>query len=138
MLITLAEAKSMVEKATARARQLRCAMTFVVMDSEGHVVLLEKMDGAAWLTSDIALAKAYTAVAFRLIGDRFTDTETTGRYFADTPTMLSSLGVLTHGKIIGRGGGLPIMKDGKVLGGFGVSGGKAVEDDECAKAAVQA
>jgi uncharacterized protein GlcG (DUF336 family) len=138
MSIRLAEAKAMVEKGTAKARQLGCAMTFVVVDAEGHTVLLEKMDGAAWLTSDIALAKAYTAVAFRLIGDRFTDTETTGRYFADTPTMLSSLGVLTHGKIIGRGGGLPIVKDGKVLGGFGVSGGKAVQDDECAKAAVQA
>lgn len=137
MSITLAEAKAMVERGTAKARQLKCVMTFVVMDSEGHIVLLEKMDGAAWLTSDIATAKAYTAVAFRLIGDRFTDTETTGRYFAETPTMLTSLGVLTHGKIIGRGGGLPIMKDGKVIGGFGVSGGKAVEDDACAKAALQ-
>jgi len=138
MSITLAKAKAMVQTATEKARQLGCTMTFVVMNSEGQIMLLERMDGAAWITSDIATAKAYTAVAFRLIGDRFTDTETIGRYFADTPTMLSSLGVLSHGKIIGRGGGFPIVKDGKVLGGFGVSGGKAAQDDECAKTALQA
>jgi glc operon protein GlcG len=138
MTITLAEAKTAVERATTKARELGCAMTFVVIDAEGHMVLLEKMDGAAWLTSDIAVGKAYTAVAFRLIGERFTDSETIGHYFNETPTFLSSLGVLTHGKIIGRGGGLPIVKDGKVIGGFGVSGGTAVQDDKCAKAAVGA
>ncbi len=134
MTIILDEAKKIVEKATAKAKELGVKNSYAVADESGHLVLLERMDGAAWITSEIAIGKAYTAVAFRLMGERFTDTDAIGRYFSDTPSFLSSLGFFSQGKIIGRGGGIPIVIGGKVIGGLGISGGKAAQDHECAKA----
>jgi uncharacterized protein GlcG (DUF336 family) len=131
MSITLAEAKKIIEAARKRAEEMNAKMSFAVVDSSGHLVLVERMDGAAWITVDIAIAKAYTAVAFRLIGERFTDTGQIGAYFADTPSFLIALSISSHGKIIGRGGGVPIIKDGKIIGGLGISGGTSQQDHEC-------
>ncbi len=138
MGVALTEARRIVEKASQKARELGARMAFAILDDAGHVVLVERMDGAAWITADIAVGKAYTAVAFRLIGERFTDSGQIGAYFNDTPSFLGGLGVVTMGKIIGRGGGIPIVRDGKVLGGFGISGGTASQDHECAKAGLEA
>jgi uncharacterized protein GlcG (DUF336 family) len=131
MSITLAEAKKIVEAAKKRAEEINTKMSIAVVDSSGHLVLLERMDGAAWITVDIAIAKAYTAVAFRLIGERFTDTGQIGEYFANTPSFLIALSVSSNGKIIGRGGGVPIVKNGNVIGGLGISGGTHQQDHEC-------
>ena len=95
------------------------------------------MDGAAWITVDIALGKAYTAIAFRLIGERFKDSQTIGDYFKDTPSFLGGLGVSTSGKIIGRGGGIPIVRNGEVIGAIGLSGGTAAQDHKCAESALR-
>lgn len=136
--ISLQTAKRMVDAAIKKAEEIGVKDTFAIVDSAGHLVLLERMDGAAWITVDLAIGKAYTAVAFRLIGERFKDSGTIGQYFSDTPSLLYSLGVSTNGKIIGRGGGIPIVKDGKVLGAIGVSGGTFKQDEECAQAALAA
>ena len=134
MSLSLEQAKKIVARATVKAKELGVKNSYAILDEWGHLMLLERMDGAAWITSEIAVGKAYTAVAFRLIGERFTDTEEIGRYFSNTPSFLTGLAVSTHGKIIGRGGGIPILIDGKVVGGLGISGGKAEQDHACAKA----
>jgi uncharacterized protein GlcG (DUF336 family) len=136
--VDLEEAEKMVNAAIAKAKELGIKCTFAIVDESGYPILVKRMDGAAWITVDLAIGKAYTAVAFRLIGERFDSSATVGKYFSDTPSLLYSLGVSSHGKIIGRGGGLPIIKDGKVVGAIGVSGGTHIQDEECAQAAIKA
>jgi len=127
-------ADKMVDDGIAKANELGVKNTFAILDESGHIILVKRMDGAAWITVELAIGKAYTAVAFRLIGERFDSSATVGQYFSDTPSLLYSLGVSTGGKIIGRGGGFPIIKDGKVIGAVGVSGGTYKQDEECAEA----
>jgi len=66
--ITLEEAKRMAEKAIEKAKEIGIKISVAVYDVNGHLVLLEKMDDAAWITPDLAMGKAFTAVAFRLLG----------------------------------------------------------------------
>lgn len=53
------------EQAVEKAQALQVLMSLAIVDEGGHLVMLLRMDGAGWLTTDIARGKAYTAAAFR-------------------------------------------------------------------------
>ncbi|MGC8661529.1 MAG: GlcG/HbpS family heme-binding protein [Nitrososphaeria archaeon] len=132
--LKLDDAKMMADRAIQKAGELGIKISVAVYDASGHLILVEKMDDAAWITPDLAMGKAFTAIAFRLIGEKHSDSGAVGRNFAEAQSLLFSLSLTYDGKIMGRQGGIPIIKDNRILGAIGVSGGSPDQDEACAKA----
>ena len=112
----------------AESRSLVLAMC--VVDAGGHVIAAQRMDGVALGAMRLAEGKAYTAV---LWGTRTGDfTESTQPGGADWGWNT------TDDRIVVYAGGIPLLADGRLVGGLGASGGLADEDEACVVAAAQA
>ena len=127
--ITLEQAKKIVAGAEAESKKNSWSMVITVLDSGGHVVLTERMDGALLGSIDVARDKAYSAVAFRRPTKAFEDGLAQGG---------ANLRILKLSGASPVEGGIPIVVDGKVIGAVGVSGGTAQQDGQAAKAGVDA
>jgi uncharacterized protein GlcG (DUF336 family) len=114
-------------RAEAAARSL--ALAACVVDAGGHVIAIERMDGAALGAMRLAEGKAYTAV---LWGTRTGDfTESTQPGGADWGWNT------TDDRVVVYAGGIPLIVDGLLVGGLGASGGAADEDEACVVAAAE-
>ena len=103
-------------------------MTIAIVDDGGHLLSLQRLDGAAPISSHIAPAKAHTAALGQRETKVYEDIINNGRYaFLTAPEVKGMLE-----------GGVPIMKDGQCLGAVGVSGVKSTEDAQIAKAGIAA
>lgn len=127
MPVTLEIARRLIEAAKEKALALGVPMVVAVVDAGGNLVALDRQDDALLVSLELARDKAYSAVAVK------TDTATIGR-LAQPGAELFGLGRASGGRIVTFGGGLPLVKDGKVVGGIGVSGGSVAEDTACATA----
>jgi glc operon protein GlcG len=127
--ITLEQAKKIVAGAEAESKKNSWSMVITVLDSGGHVVLTERMDGALLGSIDVARDKAYSAVAFRRPTKAFEDGLAQGG---------ANLRILKLSGASPVEGGIPIVVDGKVIGAVGVSGATAQQDGQAAKAGVDA
>lgn len=123
MNITLADAKRIIAAATARALELNKPITVAVVDSGGYVVALERMDGARPLQPGIATAKAYTAAVMQRPASMLKKWE------QSQPGFFAQVARMGHQPIVATEGAIPIKK-GELLGGLGVAGGTAEEDEE--------
>jgi glc operon protein GlcG len=94
-----------------------------VVDNHGFLVYFERMDNTQTASMDIAVGKARAAATYRRATRVFTDAINKGG-----PATATLPGVFASP------GGLPIMADGKVVGGVGVSGVTGDQDEQCAKA----
>jgi len=131
MELTLEKAKKVVAGAEARAKEIGVPMNIAVVDLGGNLVAFERMD-KAWLGSiNIAMNKAFTAVAFNMT------TEDLGK--ASQPReSLFGIHASNNGRLIIFGGGIPLRKGDELVGGIGVSGGAVPQDIEVAEAGVAA
>lgn len=129
--ITLQTAKKLIDAAEQEAANLGVAMVISVVDDGGNMVAVHRMDDA-WLASvDIAQNKAWTAVALKM--------PTAGLAEATVPNAeLYGLNTTNNGRIVVFGGGIPLMKDGKVVGAVGASGSAVEHDIKVSEAAVRA
>ncbi len=127
--VTLEQATAVIARGILAAEQLGTTMTFAVVDTGGHLVALSRMDGCAFIATEIATSKAYTAAAAKL------PTGTLKQFVGDEPSFLASAAVATGGRFIAAVGGYPVVIDGDVVGGVGASGGTAEQDEAVAKAA---
>jgi uncharacterized protein GlcG (DUF336 family) len=125
--LSLEDAKKAAAAAAAEAKKNKWYMAIAVVDDGGHLVYFERIDETQIGSVDIAIGKARTAVAFKRPTKALEDALNSGQY-----------AVLTFPNSLPREGGLPILFDGKVAGGIGVSGGKSSEDAQVAKAGVDA
>lgn len=126
--LEFADVASITDAALAFARAQQWAVTVAVVDAGGHLLALQRMDGAAPLSAHVAAAKARTAAVGRRDTKGFEDMINNGRTaFLSVPTLEGLME-----------GGMPIMKDGRCLGAVGVSGVKAPEDAQVASAGVAA
>ena len=116
-------AKAAVQTATANG----WFMVVTVLDAGGHIVLTERMDNAQFGSVEPARQKAYTAVAFRRSTKVFEDMIAQGG---------SALRLLKLPDALPIEGGLPLVKDGKVIGAVGTSGGSAQQDGVVAQSCV--
>ena len=130
MPLPLREARRYADKAidTAKERSLRVGV--VVIDELGLLVQMDKMDGAPLMSPDLAEAKALTALNFQR------PTSEVARELANDPQQLATLQEIVHFKILARPGGLPIVRDGQVIGAIGIEGASAEQDEELAAAAI--
>ncbi len=127
-LLELADIKTIAAGSEAEALKNNWAVTIAIVDDGGHLLWLQRLDGAAPLSSHIAPAKAHTAALGRRESKSYEDVINGGR-----TSFLSAPGV--HGLLEG---GVPIVKDGQVIGAVGVSGVKSSEDAQVAKAGIAA
>lgn len=127
--LDLADARRIIAAGERKAAEIGVASSIAVVDAGGHLVAHARMDGA-WIGSiDIAIDKAWTARAT----DHATD-ELAG--FAQSGEPLFGLNTTNDGRLVIFGGGVPIRKDGRVIGAAGVSGGSVEEDVTVARAAL--
>ena len=126
--LTLADVKKMAAAAEAEAVAHNWAVTIAIVDDGGHLLWLQRLDGAAPLSSHIAPAKAKVSALGRRDTKGYEDMINNGRTaFGSAPF---SEGMLE--------GGVPVVVDGHVIGAVGVSGVKSPEDAQIAKAGIAA
>ncbi|MEY4748828.1 MAG: hypothetical protein RIQ60_1042 [Pseudomonadota bacterium] len=126
--LTLDDVKRIAAAAEAEALAHQWAVTISIVDDGGHLLWLQRLDGAPPVSSHIAPAKAHTAALGRRESKVYEDTINQGRYsFLSAPTIEGMLE-----------GGVPIVVDGQCVGAVGVSGVKSNEDVMIAKAGIAA
>lgn len=121
---------ALLRAAEAAADAFGSAVAIAVVDESGVLKGFSRMDGAPLLSNDIARDKALTAASFGVATHLWYD-----RIKAD-PALVHGLGKAAGFTLLG--GGVPIVADGAVVGGIGVSGGSAEEDLAIAEAALKA
>ena len=123
--LSLSDAKRIADAAEAEARRQGWAMVIAIADSSGHVVVLNKMDHAQYGSIELALAKAKTATHFKRSTKLFEDTVAQGGV---------GLRLLSAPDFCLFEGGLPLLRDGKLVGAIGVSGARSDQDGIVAEA----
>ena len=130
-MITLADARKIIAAAEKKAAEIKQPMNIAVADAGGNLICHVRMDGA-WLGSiDISIKKAFTARAFDLSTKDLAGESQPGKQFF-------GIHASNDGKIMIFAGGIPLKRDGKVVGAIGVSGGSGDQDHAVAEAGVAA
>jgi uncharacterized protein GlcG (DUF336 family) len=130
-MVTLADARRIIDAAEKKAAEIGQPMNIAVADAGGNLVAHVRMDNA-WLGSiDISIKKAYTSRAFDIATkDLAEHSQSGGQFFG--------IHASNDGKIMIFAGGIPLKKDGKVVGAIGVSGGSGEQDHTVAEAGANA
>lgn len=130
-MITLADARRVIAAAEKKAEQIGQPMNIAVADAGGNLVSHARMDGA-WLGSiDISIKKAYTARAFNIATkDLAAHSQSGGQFFG--------IHASNDGRIMIFAGGVPLTRNGQVVGAVGVSGGSGDQDHAVALAGAAA
>lgn len=106
-------------------------MNIAVVDEGGNLVSHVRMDGA-WIGSiDISINKAFTSRAFDIATKDLAKNSQSGDQFF-------GIHVSNHGRVMIFAGGVPLKRNGKVVGAVGVSGGSGDQDQEVAEAGAEA
>jgi uncharacterized protein GlcG (DUF336 family) len=127
-VLTLDDVKRIAAAAEAEALKNQWAVTIAIVDDGGHLLWLQRLDGAAPISSHIAPGKARTAADGRRESKVYEDMINQGRSaFLSAPTLEGMLE-----------GGVPILAQGQCVGAVGVSGVKSSEDVQVAKAGIAA
>jgi len=128
LILELADVKTIAAAAEAEALKNNWAVSIAIVDDGGHLLWLQRLDGAACISAHIAPAKAHTAALGRRESKVYEDIVNGGRAsFLSAPEVKGLLE-----------GGVPVMKDGQCLGAVGVSGVKSSEDAQIARAGIAA
>ena len=130
-MITLADARKIIAAAEQKAAEIGQPMNIAVADAGGNLIAHVRMDNA-WLGSiDISIKKAFTSRAFDISTKDLADNAQSGQQFF-------GIHASNDGKVMIFAGGIPLKKDGKVVGAIGVSGGSGEQDHSVAEAGVAA
>jgi uncharacterized protein GlcG (DUF336 family) len=130
-MLTLHEARKIIGAAEKKAVEIGQPMNIAVVDEGGNLISHVRMDGA-WIGSiDIAINKAFTSRAFDIsTKDLAQHSQSGGQFFG--------IHVSNQGRIMVFAGGIPLKRDGKVVGAIGVSGGSGEQDHAVAGAGANA
>ncbi|MEB2775168.1 heme-binding protein [Algoriphagus sp. D3-2-R+10] len=126
--LSLEDATRISDAAEAKSKVEGWNMVIVVLDAGGHMISLRKMDGVQIGSIDVALGKAKTSVYFKRPTKAFED-------------MMKGEGgarIATLPNAVAIEGGLPIFKDGVIVGAIGISGASSAQDGIVAAAALEA
>ena len=130
-MITLSDARRVIAAAEAKAHEIGQPMNIAVVDTGGNLVSHVRMDGA-WIGSiDISINKAFTARAFDLATAQLATNSQPGQQFF-------GIHASNHGRIMIFAGGVPLRRNGLVIGAVGVSGGSGSQDEAVANAGAAA
>ena len=130
-MVTLEDARKVIAAAESKAEALGQPMNIAVADAGGNLVAHVRMDGA-WIGSiDISIKKAFTSRAFDIATkDLAQHSQSGGQFFG--------IHASNDGRIMIFAGGVPLKRDGRVVGAIGVSGGSGEQDHAVAEAGASA
>lgn len=127
----LNDAKYIIEAAEKKALEIGQPMNIAVVDAGGNLVMQVRMDDA-WLGSiDIAINKAFTSRAFDIATKDLANESQPNKQFYGIQNS-------NQGRVMIFAGGVPLKRDGKVVGAIGVSGGSGEQDQSVAEAGANA
>ncbi len=121
--ITLAKAKRLIERVEQKAAQMGVKAVVAVSNAAARPVAIECMDDSYIASYDVALNKAYTVVALKMSTIKLKGLSNPGQ-------SLYGIQFTNGGQIVIFGGGDPLVYNGKIIGGLGVSGGSEEQDTE--------
>ena len=121
--LSLAQARACIARGIEESVRRGFKVAIAVVDAAGHLVACDRMDGALWVTPEIARAKANAAAGFHASTLDLEERFTKRMLFADNVATLGS-----YEFVFGRGG-VPIVDDGHVVGAVGVSGAVPADND---------
>lgn len=127
--LDLDDARTLIAGAAAHAAEIGVPMCIAVTDESGQLVAFERMEGGKVTSTTIAIDKAFTAAAAK---------KATHEYGASSQPGAPAYGINSaiHGRLMVVGGGLPVVYDGIVVGGVGVSSGTPSQDQTVAQAGI--
>ena len=130
-MVTLADARRVIAAAEKKADEIGQPMNIAVADAGGNLVAHVRMDGA-WIGSiDISIKKAFTSRAFDIATKNLAEySQSGGQFFG--------IHASNDGRVMIFAGGIPLKRDGKVVGAIGVSGGSGEQDHSVAEAGAAA
>lgn len=130
-MVNLEAARRIIAAGEQKAAEIGQPMNIAVVDAGGNLVAHVRMDGA-WIGSvDISIKKAWTARAFDLATKDLADNSQSGDQFF-------GIHASNDGRVMIFAGGIPLKRDGEVVGAVGVSGGMGKQDQSVAEAAAEA
>ena len=131
-MLTADAAQSLLATARQESTALGVPMSFAVMDAGGHLLALVRMDGAPWISTDVAQGKAWTAAAYGMpsAGQK--------AKMDALPNFSTALATMTGGRFTPQPGAVPVYADGRLVGALGASGGTGQQDEDVCAAAVTA
>ena len=124
--LTYAAAEIIVKACMAKATEIGVPQCIAVVDTGGNTIAFARMDGAKFLSQFSATQKAITSASIR---------NATG---GATQEMGVNLALATEGQVTNLKGGLPILRDGQLIGAVGVGSGTGEQDVEVGKAGIEA
>ena len=128
MPLPLSETEAMVQRGMRRAAEIGVPMVLAVVDANGDLLQVRRMDGALIISVTLAPHKAYTAAIVRLPTEQLAAAAQPGQSLFGIDVNLPKMTLV--------GGGIPVLKNGVVVGAVGVSGGSVAQDVDVAKAMV--
>ena len=126
-VLTLEDAKRIAAAAETEARSHEWKVVIAVVDDGGHLLYLQRSHDTQFGSVETAIAKAHAAVAFQRPTKASEDAVSSGRLIH-----------LALPGVIPAEGGVPLIRDGAIIGGIGVSGVRSVQDGQIAQAGVNA
>ncbi|MGI3776106.1 MAG: GlcG/HbpS family heme-binding protein [Janthinobacterium lividum] len=130
-MVTLSDARRITAAAEAHAATIGQPMVIAVVDAGANLVSHVRMD-EGWIGSiDISINKAFTARAFNVATKDLADNSQPGQQFYGIQNS-------NHDRVMIFAGGIPLKRDGKVVGAIGVSGGSGADDHAVAEAGAAA
>ncbi|WP_196258857.1 GlcG/HbpS family heme-binding protein [Pelagibacterium limicola] len=129
--LDIADARILIAGAAEKSREIGVPMCIAVTDESGQLIAFERMDGGKVTSTTIAIDKAFTAAGAK---------RATHEYGAVSQPGKPAYGINSAigGRLMVVGGGLPVIVDGEVVGGIGISSGTPDQDLACAQAGVDA
>lgn len=131
MSLNLADARRIIAAAEKKAAELKQPMNIAIADAGGNLIAHVRMDGA-WMGSiDISIKKAWTSRAFDIATKDLASHAQSGNQFF-------GIHASNDGRVMIFAGGIPLKKNGQVVGAIGVSGGSGEQDHAVAEAGAAA
>ena len=121
--LSLEQARACIARGVKRAQELGFRVAIAVVDDGGHLVACERMDGALWVTPEIARAKANAAAGFHATTLDLEERFSKRMLFADNVATLGD-----YAFVFGRGG-VPVVESDRIVGAVGVSGAVPADND---------
>lgn len=125
-IITLQDAREIIAASEKKAIEIGQPMNIAIVDAGGNLVAHIRMDGAWFGSIDISINKAYTSKAFDISTKELAAHSQPGREFYGIQQS-------NHGHIMIFAGGIPLVRNNKVVGAIGVSGGSGDQDQSVAE-----
>jgi uncharacterized protein GlcG (DUF336 family) len=132
------ECREFIKAVVDKAEEMGVPLSVAIVGPEGHLIALERMDEAGFITPETAHAKAFTVAAFRSMSPRFQDGLVIQQWFKErNPQMLINASVFTGGRVVVSGGAAPVFKGNDMVGAYGISGATSDQDEEIGRYARQ-